>query len=239
MHELTPEKASMTSTTTSFWDRLDARTAPYDLLKHPFYRAWTAGELTRENLAAYGCEYWHHVSAFPTYLSALHSRLPDGELRREVLRNLADEEGIDRSSGRPHSELWIDFAVGMGASRTQVTGCELQPETAALIATFRELMRERPAAALAALYAYESRVPAIAAEKAAGLERMYGADAATTRYFTLHRTADVHHAQVWRDLMDQELAADPTSEPAALAAAERAAKALWCALDGIERERSN
>src|ERR1700722_7630728 len=124
------------SNSTLFWEQLEARTAPYDLLKHPFYQAWTAGELSREDLAAYACEYWHHVSAFPTYLSALHSRLPDGELRREVLRNLADEEGIDTANGRAHSELWMDFATGMGATREQVTGCALQPETQALIAVF-------------------------------------------------------------------------------------------------------
>ncbi len=101
------------------------------------------------------------------------------------------------------------------------------------------MMELAPAAAMAALYAYESKVPAIAAEKAAGLEKLYGADAATTKYFTLHRTADVHHAQVWRGLIDQQLTADPTCEAAALAAAELAAKALWGALDGIERERLN
>jgi pyrroloquinoline-quinone synthase len=211
--------------------------APYDLLKHPFYQAWTAGELTRNDLAAYAAEYWHHVSAFPTYLSALHSRLPDGETRREVLRNLSDEEGTDSAQGRPHSELWMDFAEGMGASRADVLGHQTQPETRALIATFRDLMQEQPAVAMAALYAYESKVPAIAAEKAAGLEKLYGADAATTKYFALHRTADVHHAQVWQDLIDAELAADSGAEEAALAAAERAARALWSTLDGIERQR--
>lgn len=224
-------------TQTSFWQRLDERTEPWDLLKHPFYQAWTAGELTREQLAGYAAEYWHHVSAFPTYLSALHSRLPDGELRREVLRNLSDEEGTDATNARPHSDLWMDFARGMGATREKVVTHSVQPEMQALLATFRGLMLEPPASALAALYAYEARVPAIAAEKATGLEKLYGADAATTRYFTLHRTADVHHAQVWRDLIDAELAGNPEAVEPALAAAERAAKALWQALDGVERTR--
>lgn len=224
-------------TQSNFWQRLDERTAPWNLLKHPFYQAWTAGELTREDLAGYAAEYWHHVSAFPTYLSALHSRLPDGELRREVLRNLSDEEGTDAANARPHSELWMDFARGMGATREQVHAHPVQPEMQALLATFRGLMLEPPASALAALYAYESRVPAIAAEKATGLENLYGADAATTRYFTLHRTADVHHAQVWRDLIDAELTANPEAAEPALAAAECAAKALWQALDGVERTR--
>ena len=225
--------------TQSFWTRLDARTAPYDLLKHPFYQAWTAGELTREDLAHYAAEYYHHVSAFPTYLSALHSNLPDAELRREVLRNLADEEGTDAHNARPHSALWMDFATAMGATPAAVQTHKLQPETEALIATFRALMQAPAPAAMAALYAYEARVPAIAREKAIGLTNLYGADAAATRYFTLHQTADVHHAQVWRDLLDAQLALDPTAEEPALAAAEQAARALWQTLDGIERHRLN
>jgi pyrroloquinoline-quinone synthase len=222
------------NTTNSFWNQFEARTAPYDLLQHSFYKAWTAGELTREDLRAYAAEYWHHVSAFPTYLSALHAHLPDGGMRRTVLENLADEEGIGSPDGRPHSDLWIDFLRGMGGDTAAQT---LQPETQELINTFRCLMHAEPAAALAALYAYESRVPAIAREKAAGLTEHYGADAAATRYFTLHQTADVYHAKVWQDLINAELAAHPESAEAALQAAETAAKALWNTLDGIERER--
>lgn len=224
-------------TSAAFWQELDRRLAPFDLLKHPYYQAWSAGELTRDDLAGYASEYFHHVSAFPTYLSALHSRLPDGELRREVLRNLTDEEGTDSPGQPPHSELWMDFATGMGATRDAVLTRDLQPETRALIAGFREHMTRSVPEALAALYAYESRVPAIAATKAAGLEQHYAADARTTRYFTLHRTADVHHAQVWRNLLDEELSHDPSAAEAALDAAGNAAQSLWSTLDGIERAR--
>ncbi|HTV07502.1 MAG TPA: CADD family putative folate metabolism protein [Candidatus Aquilonibacter sp.] len=223
---------------TKFWTSLEARIAPYNLLAHPFYQAWSRGELTREDLRAYAAEYWHHVSAFPTYLSALHSRLPDGELRREVLRNLAEEEGTDSPTARPHSDLWMDFATGMGATRAEVERHTVQPEMAALLATFRSAMQEpKPAAAMAALYAYESKVPQIAMTKAEGLKNHYSADAATAKYFTLHETADVAHAAVWRELIDAELAQDPAMADAVLDSAERAARALWVALDGVERER--
>lgn len=221
-----------------FFQCLESRIAAYDLLSHPFYRAWTAGELTQQDLMDYAAEYWHHVSAFPTYLSALHARLADEGLRRTVLRNLVDEEGIDAPEEKPHSELWMDFARGMGAAAADVRARELQPESAALIGTFRDLMqRERPAAALAALYAYESRVPKIAMQKAAGLRQHYGADAATCRYFTLHESADVHHAEVWKQALAAELARDPDCAEAALHAAATAAHALWRALDGVERVR--
>jgi pyrroloquinoline-quinone synthase len=218
-----------------FFHALDSRVECYNLLKHPFYQAWSKGELTRGDLREYGAEYWHHVSAFPAYLSALHSQLPDGKLRRVVLENLADEEGLD--SGTPHSDLWMDFARGMGAYEAEVRERKLAPETHSLIEHFREAVQQSPAAALAALYAYESRVPAIAKTKAEGLTEHYGADAATRRYFTVHQTADVHHARVWRDALTAELAAHPEQTEAALTSAEEAARMLWETLDGIEASR--
>ncbi len=120
----------------------------------------------------------------------------------------------------------------------RLTGRAVQPETAALMTAFRELMQEEKASsAMAALYAYESKVPAIAVTKAEGLAAHYGTEGAAARYFTLHQTADVAHASVWRGLIDKELMASPECEEAALDAGERAAKALWVALDGVERRR--
>ncbi|MGP8259389.1 MAG: CADD family putative folate metabolism protein [Acidobacteriaceae bacterium] len=225
----------MTDPSAIFFQALEGRLDRYDLLQHPFYQAWSKGKLTRQDLREYAEEYWHHVSAFPAYLSALHSRLPDGKLRRVVLGNLAEEEGL--YDGLPHSDLWMDFARGMGAQEADVRAREIGPQTRVLLEHFREAMMGSPAAALTALYAYESRVPAIAKTKAEGLEKHYGADDATRRYFTVHRLADVHHARVWRNALAAELAAHPEQTEAALAAGEDAARALWATLDGIESAR--
>jgi len=106
-----------------------------------------------------------------------------------------------------------------------------------LIDTFQSIAREgEPAEALAAFYAYESQVPRIAEEKARGLKEMYGADKKTCGYFTLHQTADVHHARVWNEQLEKQTH-NEQSQTKALAAAERIAQALWHALDGVERER--
>jgi pyrroloquinoline-quinone synthase len=217
-----------------FWDELHARIAKHDLLSHPFYQAWTAGQLSAEDLREYAVAYYPHVSAFPTYLSALHSRLPDGELRRAVLRNLAEEE----IEGRAHSELWLDFAEGMGSERDAVPRRAPVNEVEALVAGFRELAENATTPeCLAAFYAYESQVPRIAEAKYAGLEQHYAVDARTSAYFRLHRTLDVRHAAAWRELLTAVLAESPESACPALSAAERASAALWHALDGIERER--
>ncbi|HYX69556.1 MAG TPA: iron-containing redox enzyme family protein, partial [Terriglobales bacterium] len=165
---------------------------------------------------------------------ALHSRLQDGETRRAVLRNLCGEE----LEGRPHSELWLDFAEGMGADRGEARKSTPVSEIAGLIAYFKRVASEGSAAeALAAFYAYESQVPRVAKEKAKGLRERYGADRKTCAYFDLHTMADIYHAQVWRDELENLVAQHPEQAPAALRATEECAQALWQALDGIERGR--
>jgi pyrroloquinoline-quinone synthase len=125
----------------------------------------------------------------------------------------------------------------MGAQEADVRTREIGPPTHTLLEHFRAAMQSSPASALTALYAYESRVPAIAKTKAEGLEKHYGANDATRRYFTVHTTADVHHARVWRNALADELAAHPEETEAVLAAGEDTARALWATLDGIESAR--
>src|SRR5581483_4584150 len=97
---------------------LELIVAKYDLLCHPFYRAWSAGELTREDLREYACEYYHHVQAFPSYLAQFAARLENSALRCAVLANMMDEQGTNGvEQKRSHAELWLDFAEGMGANR--------------------------------------------------------------------------------------------------------------------------
>ena len=222
-----------------FWQELESRIAKYDLLCHPFYQAWSAGTLTRDDLRTYAGNYYQHVAAFPTYLATLYSRLQDSELRHAVAANLADEEGLHGNlASRPHNELWLDFAEGMGASREQARMAEPVSEIAGLVAHFRRVTGEGSAAeALASFYAYESQVPRVAKEKARGLSVMYGADAKTCGYFTLHTTADVYHSNVWREELTKLVRDDEDAQERALVAAENAARCLWRALDGIERER--
>jgi pyrroloquinoline-quinone synthase len=224
-----------------FFAELDTRVAKYDLLCHPFYQAWAAGQLTREDLQEYARNYYHHVEAFPAYLAELAVRLEESELRRAILANMADEKGLQDGFGDPapaHAELWLDFAEGMGARRNVHSHTPVA-EVRQLTAFFHRVAGEAtPEEALAAFYAYESQVPRVAREKARGLKEMYGADERTTAYFTLHTTADVFHSQVWRRQLAERLESHPEAAEKALAAGENAAQALWRALDGIEAQRT-
>ncbi len=221
-------------TTAEFFEQLDARIAKYDLLCHPFYKAWAAGELTREDLQEYARNYFHQVNGFPEYLAEFAARLPEGQMKRAVLANRDEEIGADGS--RPHAELWLNFQEGMGGGRkladTPVA------EIRELTESFHSVAGDgSPEEALAAFYAYESQVPRVAAEKARGLREMYGADENTCEYFTLHTTADVYHSRVWKHQLAKVVEDDTEAAKRALNAAESSAKKLWAALDGIEAAR--
>ena len=179
---------------------IDSDIAKKHLLKHPFYLAWTRGELSREALADYAKQYYHHVAAFPTYLSSVHSRCNDQGTRKQVLSNLIDEE-----AGTPnHPDLWKQFAGSLGVSERDIANAEKQPETSALIDSFREVCGQRSTAeGLAALYAYESQIPEICESKIDGLKKHYGfSDPEHYRYFSVHIEADREHSAAEREMLN-------------------------------------
>ena len=109
-----------------YLDRLDQQIAARHLLTHPFYLAWTRGELHKATLADYACQYYRHVVAFPTYLSAVHARCDDQATRRQLLANLIDEEAGDPN----HPQLWRNFAATLGVTSEELDDAAAWPETA-------------------------------------------------------------------------------------------------------------
>ena len=204
---------------------IDDLIAERHLLKHPFYLAWQDGTLTTEALRDYAAQYYRHVSAFPTYISALHSRCEDLETRQALLANLRDEE----EGPENHPALWRRFAEAVGCEASDLEG-DLWPETAGAIASFRAAVGEGPVVrGLGALYAYESMVPAVAAEKIRGLVEHYGVEGSPgTDYFEVHRTLDVEHAASSRELVGRHVATEPD-----LAEAERGAAMALDAVNGL------
>ena len=211
--------------------KVDARA----MLKHPFYQAWTEGRLPLDTLRDYARQYFHHVEAFPRAVSAVHSGCEDRDGRRMLAENLAEEEGLE-SGKQDHASLWLMFACGLGESEDAVRAQSLNPETQALIDTFRKLSRQSYAAGLGALYAYESQFPGVASAKIEGLIDRYGIEAEETlRFFRVHESADVEHSAVCRALLDR-LPEGHREE--AIAAADELAGALWDFLSGVEARAS-
>jgi pyrroloquinoline-quinone synthase len=215
----------------NYLDSIDQQIAGKHLLTHPFYLAWTRGDLSQEALTDYATQYYHHVAAFPTYLSALHSQCDDQPMRKQILANLIDEE-----AGEPtHPELWLQFAEALGTSREEVWATEKQPETAALIDTFRGVSGSGATTnGLAALYAYESQIPSVSESKIDGLKKHYGCtDPKSYQYFSVHVEADREHSAAEREMLTEHLNFE--NAPAVRSSVERVLNALWEMLSGVCR----
>jgi pyrroloquinoline-quinone synthase len=215
-------------------DKIDNDIAEKHLLEHPFYLAWVRGELSKEALMDYAKQYYHHVAAFPTYLSAAHAKCDDQPTRKQILSNLVDEE-----AGSPnHPELWKQFANALGVNDVDLERAEKQPETKNLINTFRSVCADNSIAeSLAALYAYESQIPSICESKIDGLKKHYGfTDPKGYEYFSVHIEADKEHSAAEREMLSASI--DNRNVDNVRASANRVLDALWEMLSGVCRRHA-
>ena len=202
---------------TDVWERIEQSRAEHDVLQHPFYLRWSAGELSAGELARYSGQYRHATEALAK-LCADTAELGPDEHRAE-LEHHAHEE-------REHVALWDAFVEEVGGE----IGAEPTAETA-------ECVRDWTApdgylASLARLYAVESGQPAISRSKREGLARFYGiGDGPGNEYFRVHEASDEAHAAESRALITDVMR--PEDEDAVVTAAESAFRANWRLLDGV------
>ncbi len=190
------------------FDRLADAQRRCNVLEHPFYTRWSAGELTREELSWYAGEYRHAVVALAEAAHAAGSEH-------------ADEEG-------EHIELWDAFAHAAEADLDQEPAAETAECVAAWTAAGDALE------GLVVLYAIESAQPAISRTKLDGLVEHYGlTEGPATAYFSLHAERDREHAAQSRELIEERLAG--ADEDRLVAVAESALRGNWRLLDGVER----
>jgi pyrroloquinoline-quinone synthase len=210
-------------------EEIDAMIGERHLLTHSFYEKWVTGKLPMKALRTYAGQYYAFESAFPRFLSAIHSRCDRPEVRQTILDNLWDEEHGDEN----HAELWLRFAEGVGMSRADVAGAIRNDATVSLVRTYEEAAAKAPVAAgIAAIHAYEHQVPAVAAAKIAGLDKHFGIrDERTVKFWEVHRSLDEDHAAGERAV----LADTPEKErEAVLDATREALDAWWRFLDAVD-----
>ena len=215
-----------------FKTMVEEKIAENHLLNHSFYKAWNAGELKIETIQEYASQYFNHVSAFPRYISGIHTNCEDISIRQELLGNLIEEEKGEEN----HPELWLRFGEGMGKSRDAIANSQAIKETNELVDTFMKLSRdEKTHIGMAALYCYESMVPEIAENKIDGLKKYYNInDENTLKFFTVHIHADKWHREVISELLSNLCDSDKKRKEA-LDAMNKALYALNNFLSGIER----
>ncbi len=188
-----------------FKQALDSKIADHNLLNHPFYQAWSTGELPLNALRSYAREYGAFISTVPDGWEAVG----DAETAAEEIE---------------HIDLWADFATGLD---TTVSAPEI-PQVKTLVETANELFSER-ATALGALYAFEAQQPATAQSKLVGLKAFYQLPRTAEPYFETHAHND-HEAEM---LLARIAELPPALQTTVLQACEEMSVALWNALTGI------
>jgi pyrroloquinoline-quinone synthase len=186
--------------------RIEAAASRWNVLEHPFYQRWSAGELTPAELAEYAAQYRHAVVALADAAEAAGN----AEHAREE---------------REHVALWDAFAESCGS-----TPADANAQTGECVSSWTagEDRLER----LAVLYAIESAQPAISKTKMDGLVGHYGfEEGPATEYFTLHAELDHDHAAHSRELLEK--LATEEDAPRLAARAEAAARGNWRLLDGV------
>lgn len=185
--------------------QFDAILEKWDLLKHPFYQAWSAGTLPLEALKVYAREYG-------AFIGTLH----------EGWNTLNDAATADEE--REHTEMWKEFASALGAKvgEPEIT------QVAELVRVAHELFASS-AAALGAMYAFEAQQPETAKSKLHGLKTHYALPSAVEAYFEVHST----NWRESEKIMKQIKVLSAQEKQQALAACEKMAASLWDALTGI------
>ena len=196
------------------------------LLLHPFYKSWNEGSLSLETLQTYAKEYYNHVSAFPRYISQIHTNCKDIEDRQVLLENLNEEE----QGSNNHPELWLRFIEGLGLKRKKNFEPKLK-STENLVSGFFKLTKANYAEGLGALYAYERQTPLVAKSKIEGLQAHYNIqDSNALEFFKVHQEADEWHTEQLVKLINK---LDDKGKKKVYEGAIKAAKLLWNFLDGI------
>ncbi len=215
-----------------FLDQLEQTIFRYDLLQHPFYQAWSRGELALEDLREYARDYYHQVESFPGYLLRFAARLERGDPRAAVLANLRDEVG--GGTRRSHSDLWLDFVEGMGAERP-LAGHKPSSQIFDLVLFFEQMAKQGSREeVLAASMPTNRKCRECRGKNGEDLLRNTAQASApvvisSSIPLPMSTTPGSGSAQ-----LEKHLRAHPERSYAALKAAEAAARALWRALDGIE-----
>ena len=193
-------------------DREDRRRPrALELLEHPFYKRWSCGELTRDELAHYAGEYRHAVVA----LADTAKKTGHEEHAREETEHVCALGRVRRRLRRRHDR-------------------EPSAETAECVVAWTA--PENRHEALAVMYAIEAGQPAVSQAKLDGLAEHYGV-ASTSRAPSTSRSTPSATTSTPPSPAASSSSSTTADADRLVEVAEAALRGNWTLLDGVDARR--
>ncbi|MBM3510920.1 MAG: iron-containing redox enzyme family protein [Alphaproteobacteria bacterium] len=175
------------------------------LYSQPLWRALVDGTLSRAQVR----EFAYHYSIVPVPNNNYHGRLyvhcPDWRWRRRIAE-ICYEEGTGRlySNGKPHCELYFDFAGAFGWSERELVTAEYMPVAQAWKAYFERMCESSfLKGATAHMLSGEAMIPGTFGRIADQLQKKFDLTDDQVAFWRVHDVADGDHSDIGRELLEQ------------------------------------
>jgi len=205
---------------------------PFDMAASPFVQQVQRGTCERETLRKWAITIYAMAARFPRTLSAVLSVCEDRAVRRFILRNLAEEEGLVSfgaggaakfDDAMHHTTLAARFAQAAGASDDDLRAARVEPSR-----WFRAALDSGNWIGPTAFFSVgvEANVPRTFSLLIDPLARHYGFSSEALTFLVEHLGADERHGVEAADLM-AAVASTPAMQEQALEGARRGGTSWW------------
>ena len=216
----------------SFAETLLAAARPFDMAASPFIERVRRGGCDRETLRRYAVTIYAMAARFPRNLSAVLSICEERAMRRFLLRNLAEEEGLVAfgpggaaayEDAMHHTELASRFARAAGATHDELAAAQAEPSR-----WFRAALEAGNWIGATAFFSVgvEANVPRTFSLLIDPLSRLYDFSSADLTFLTEHLGADERHGVEAAELI-AGAASTEAMRGQALEGARRGGRSWW------------
>ncbi len=210
---------------------------------HPFFLDFAAGKFGLGPVAAMMVQHYQHVRRVLPSQGIAYYRAAEGEARRFILENLAEEEGLVAGPGegreaQDHMELIFGFCRFAGIAEDQVKHTKQLTTWRARSYFYINTIRDEPFGVIVAMQStQEGQQPALNGERMLpAFKRHHGLemDHPAIGFFAEHYVADADHSSRQINLV-AKLIQSESDAARAIEVAETAVRTRWDCITEIYR----
>jgi pyrroloquinoline quinone (PQQ) biosynthesis protein C len=205
---------------------------PWELDRNPFLQALSRGEAGRDSIRTWACTMAAGAIRFPRVICSVLALCDDDAIRRTLLGNLLEEEGVTAfvpgqgvtvEPRKTHADMARRMARACGA-----TDAELDATPPPASHWFSQALARGRWLGCLAFFAvgYEANVPATCRLAMTALQTHYGIDGAELVFLSEHMEADERHGIEMAELLSR-IAQSDDARAEALEGARRGGLTWW------------